>query len=220
MDTVLRNEIAVMKKDLIEYLSTTLTLSDMCVKALKNNDTKMAVEAMEFVEDYHGLADKLVDDAMYILTQNPLAKDLRRVIAYQSISKLVEAVIHNLLKVSKFTLRADGKLSRTSINRVRSMNAIFSEALSFMISEIKKPSSIQRDLYKINDFYKDMKEQVKKVQKELYKSLSTKKEMDEIKERIFTFSVCESIKRNGEKIVQIAEYLMFINNGKNHTFTK
>ena len=219
MKTILRDELVEMKESVIAYLELALKISQESIRALKNNDTRLAIETIEISNGYHNKADKIIDDFMFILTQNPLGKDLRRVVAYNAITKNVESMIHNILTGSKFTIRSEGKLSKTSINRVASIGKIFNDTLKFILDEIKKPSSTQKDLYKVLEYYEDMKNKVEKVRKELYKSLSDKKEEDEIKERLFTFSVCEAIKRNSEKLVKICEHLMFVNNGKNHSLS-
>ena len=219
MKTILRDELIQMKDSVIAFLELALKISLESIKALKSNDTKLALEAIEVSNGYHNKADKIIDDFMFVLTQNPLGKDLRRVVAYNAITKNIESMIHNVLKSSKFTIKSDGKLSRTSINRVASMGKIFNDTLKFILGEIKKPSSTQKDLYKVLEYYEEMKNKVEKVRKELYKSLSDKKDEEEIKERLFTFSVCEAIKRNSEKLVKICEHLMFVNNGKNHSLS-
>ncbi|WP_028592065.1 phosphate signaling complex protein PhoU [Paenibacillus massiliensis] len=113
---------------------------DHAITALEKNDTELAHQVVNSDVQINQMEEQVLDmGSRLIVTQQPVAKDLRRIIVSFKISSDLERMGDLALDVAKVTLRLDGKQMLKPLAEIQEMaelvKTMTNEAISSYLNE-------------------------------------------------------------------------------------
>lgn len=194
-------------------LEETIKQHNMAKNALVNNDVDLALKTLEGDKKIDLLYANIRSEIEFTITKRPLAKELRRTLAYLSIAKDIERLADYAKHISKFIIKTM-IISPSSLRRIRKVHKPFREMLPKLLKTLKNESIegtidltvMDKTIYSIRN----------KIFEEVVSSLSTKGDKQKINERIFVLNICNSLERASNHILNICEEIIFIKTGTHH----
>lgn len=200
------------KKSTLDMFSQIEKMLELSKILLENNDNKLALELIEedqYVDDNED--DVIIEINNFIITYQPVASDLRRVLAtYQIVSDL-ERIGDNFKTLAKNFLKSDidekkhQKMVNEILNEIKIRIKETKEAYSTTNYPLAK-SIARRD--------KDIDNLTKKLIDDINKKLVETEDIKEIKAFTRLLLLAKFFERSGDHLVNICEEIAYIKKGQ------
>ncbi|MDO7906097.1 phosphate signaling complex protein PhoU [Paenibacillus sp. JX-17] len=101
------NELRALLREMGEHVGTSM---DQAITSLQNKDAELSQEVVKKDAELNAMEEKIMDmGSRLIITQQPVAKDLRRIIVAFKISSDLERMGDLAVDIAKVTLRMEGQ---------------------------------------------------------------------------------------------------------------
>lgn len=213
--TLIRIETKKINEKISDLAQDIVDFHKKAAKALEKLDLEGAQEILDLTKIIDVKYLDIEADLEFLITKAPVDKDLRRTLAYLSISKELKRISDYAKHIAKYIIMVNTKARKSSISGILEIHKL----LMNNISELPK-------LLKTEDFNraleiakKDKLVDAKLVElRQLFiESISKKKDLDGIGEKIFALATASRLERAGDHFVRICEMIIYINNGQ-HVF--
>jgi len=192
-----------------------IEMLDLCKKQLSNareafftHDSDLAEEVLHTENRVNALDLKIDRDCeRFIALHNPVASDLRFVLALRKINFDLERVGDHAFGISNYIVEIDTPISRALLEEMRA-EEMFDAALS-MMDDISG-AYISTDTKKARKVFKKDKT-LNKININAFKVISegVKKDANLIDQYLLLFSVIKKLERIGDLVTNIAEEIIF-----------
>ena len=217
MSLVVREATRKLSNSLKNYLKFAQEINDLALEGLMKNDSEIGLRVLESLKKAEGIYNAFVEEAMYVLTQNPLAIELRRVVAFQFEAKLIFQMIRNSAKISKLSIQIKGKPRKSSVDNINRIDLHYDKLLKHLTSNLDaklKEIPLLVKKFRKEESFRDI---LREIRKSYEKEFVGEKDKEVIREKILVFTVCEALADSVECVWSILEYLLFIKSGKSES---
>lgn len=177
-------------------------------EAFSNHDNDLAEEVMHTENRVNALDLKIERDCEKLIAlHNPVASDLRFVLALRKINFDLERIADHAYGISKYIVVVNTKITKEAKDLLR-FDEMFDCALS-MLEDISEAYSLASTKKARKVFKKD--KTLNEINIESFAKISdaVKKNPNSIEEYLLLFSVIKKIERIGDLITNIAEEIIF-----------
>ena len=177
-------------------------------EAFSKHDSDLAEEVMHTENRVNALDLKIDKDCEKIIAlHNPVASDLRFVLALRKINFELERIADHAYGISKYIVDVDSKIEQQLLNNLR-FDEMYDSTLSMFeditIAYSERNTKKARKVFKKDKILNEINlESFKKIEEEI------KKNVEKTAECLLLFSVIKKVERIGDLITNIAEEIIF-----------
>lgn len=213
--TLIRIETKKINTKVFELAEEIVDLYKKGAKVVSNVDT---IGAQEVVDATRIIDAKYLDieaDLEFLITKAPVDKDLRRTLAYLSISKELKRISDHIKSIAKYIITMSDRAGKNSIAALLEMH----KTLMDLLSDLPKLLKTEDFELAIEIAKRDKKVDAKllELRQRFIESISKKKDLEKIDEKVFALATSGRLERAGDHIVKICEMIVYIHNGQ-HVF--
>ena len=206
--THLEVELPKLRNNLIEMMDVVQSQIDKGYEAVKTFDRALAYEIIATEKRVNALELKIDRDCEnYLALYNPVAVDLRYIMASFNINSTLERVGDNAESIARYILHFEEPLSPEMKERLQ-FDKMFQTAVGMFDDAIEaykeEDTKMARKIFKrdliINDIYLNSPQVIEELIKE---------NPDKIRQLLYVFSIIKKLERIGDLAKNIAEELIF-----------
>ncbi len=215
MSIKIENDLAQTKKMIIDMIAMTKNQYDDMVKCLETNDVELAQSVISADETINKMQEAFIEVSLWkIAKQQMVAKDLRRIVGFILIVKEVERIADYAKSICRYYIKY--KPSTKLINFFKKLVSKVIEMLT-EVSNIFEEERIE-SAYNILKYDNELDKIYKVENDSLIEKIREAKSKEEIKVITLTMQQLRSIEQAGTHIINIAETLIYIIEGKIYDF--
>ncbi len=213
--TLIRLETKKINQKVSELSKSIIESHQGASKALAKLDIEAAQEIIDQTKIINAKYLDIEADLEFLITKAPVDKDLRRTLAYLSISKELKRISDYAKHIAKYVITMNVKARKSSVAGILDIHKIL------MVNMSGLPKLLETENF---DMAIEIARSDKKVDAKLLElrhifieSIGKKKDFEGIDEKIFALAMAARLERAGDHIVKICEMIIYINNGQ-HVF--
>ncbi|MEK7253957.1 MAG: phosphate signaling complex protein PhoU [Bacteroidota bacterium] len=206
--THLDSELKILKADLLEMWRLVVKQLEKGSEALTNFDRDLAMEVVENEKRVNSYELKMDRDCENIFALfQPLASDLRLVLATLKISNNLERIGDIAASVAEFVLRADTNFNKEILDssKILEMQGVATEMLADTLEAFdKEDTRLARTIFKRDKILDE-------IDRNALESIveSIQKYPDQVKNSLLVLSMIRKLERVGDQSKNIAEEIIF-----------
>ncbi|AHF61358.1 hypothetical protein P344_05875 [Spiroplasma mirum ATCC 29335] len=217
MGVRIENDLAQTKQMVIDMISMTRNQYDDMFQCLKNDDPEMAKQVIENDQSINKMQEAFVEVSLWkIAKQQMVAGDLRRAVGFISIVHDVERIADYAKNICRYYLKY--KPSNKLVGYLQKLLEKVIEMLT-EISKIFEEEKISL-AYNMPKYDVDLDKIYRSENDELIEKIREAKTKNEIKLITSTMQQLKYIERAGDHVINIAESLIYIIEGRTYDFDK
>ncbi|TYP95256.1 phosphate uptake regulator, PhoU [Fodinibius salinus] len=208
MSQHLDTEIKLLKDNILELMFLVKNQLEKGKKALDNFDEELAHEIMANEKRVDSLELTIDRDCENLLAlHNPVAVDLRFVMAAFKINSDLERVGDHANSIAKYIIDFGGSIDEKTVETMR-LEEMYKTSVQMMTNAfnafITEDTELARRVFKLDRTLNEINREVSEVTSELIK-----KDVKETKNYLYLFSIIRKLERVGDLTKNIAEELIF-----------
>jgi phosphate transport system protein len=213
MRSLLDRELGELQSDVLRMASLVDVAVDKAVEALTNSDIALAHEVIAGDSYINGIRLKIEEEAQLILsTQQPLARDLRTIIAAIHIAAELERMGDHAAGIAQLVTRMEGDPTIANWPRLpkmakRARQMLQQGILAFVNHNAETALELVRRDDKLDKHYK-------KLFAESLESLTQMSDPAQIRAFTFMLWIGHNLERIGDRATNIAERVIFMTTGQ------
>lgn len=210
----IRKQTKELRNQIITLINNSIDIQDKAMKALYAANKSTALEVLKMDDRIDVNYNTLLKNTSFLLTQQPLAKELRRSIGYIQIGKNLEWIGDCAVEIAKFIISFKGKISTSSQNRIHKIHKLLYKSLKKLENIIINEDPNQAlKLAKLDEIIDGA---IFDVSGSLIKSITNKSKISLINERVYVLKILDSLEAAADHIVDICEIIIYIETGTLH----
>jgi phosphate transport system protein len=204
-------ELKVLEDDLLAMADLVQVAIDNAVRALLHHDVALATEVIEGDERINDLYTRIEQSILEVIaTQQPMATDLREVLAIYSISTDLERIADYAKGIGRAARKVEGGGQPSTLVHIEQMSELVRQILvdemdAFIRRDADDAATIARRDDEIDRLYR-------RVYQEVVTEMTQGRTTIEAGERLLW--VAKSLERGGDHVTNIGERVVFLTSGR------
>ena len=200
-----------LRKEILSLVKHCIKIHKTAIKALSDADKKNALIVLRMDNEIDVRYSEILKNSTFLLAQQPLGIELRRVIGYIEIAKSLEWIGNCSVKIAKFIIAFKDEISKSSQTRIKKVHSLLYSSMK-KISELIESEEID-DVIKLSKKDDIIDEKVLRVSSDIINSIARKGKINLIDERVYVIKILNSLEIAADHIVDICEIILYIATG-------
>lgn len=213
--TLIRIETKKISKMLIKMVDMVIANHKLAAETIHNVDREKALKVLENDRKIDAKYYEIEAELEFMITKAPVAKEMRRTLAFLHITRELERVADYAKHIAKFVIKSD-KVDSSTIKRIEKVHKEFMKMLAKVSTLIESESNDKA--LELATMDKNVDTLVQEIRRTLISSIIGKKDEKAIAQRLFTANVINSLERAADHIVIICELVTYIATGSHGSF--
>ncbi len=196
------------KNKLTENFELVIKAHNLSKEAIANNDIKKSLEVIKMHEKFLLNYVLFESEVLFALTKKPLAKNLRSTITFLIVMKELVAISNHAKKIASFGISEEKVLADSSKKRVRKIHKPVRGMMTTVLEFLKTEDETLVD--EIIKKEKTVNKAATSLRNEIIESVTTKKDKQEIEQRLYMLNVINSQEKAGDHLISICELIIYI----------
>jgi phosphate transport system protein len=209
--TVFENELQEIYINMLKMASLIEKSIDEMIKALMNNDKDIAKEIIKRDDEVDELDKYLTEKCIFIiLTQQPVAVDLRKIIASFKMVTDLERIADHCEDISMYILKIDKPIDESVLNNIKAMALLVKDMVHNIIDcfvdiDFQKAEEIAKNDDKVDMLFENIIESIEK---------TIEKEKENIHELISYIFIVKYLERMADHVTNVSEWIRYQKTGE------
>lgn len=201
--------------ELIKMLKMVQANHHQAQLAVKSFDRDKALMVLEDDKKIDAKMYEIVADLEFMVTKAPVAKEMRRTLASLRIVGELERIGDYAKNIAKFIIKSES-VDKSTITRISKVHSEFQKML-IKVEDIITSESIDSAI-KLASMDQKVNGLVQDLRKEIIASITSKKSISLIEQRVFSLNVINALERAADHIVIICELITYIATGNHASY--
>lgn len=213
--TLIRLDTKKLNNKIFDYSEDIMALYKRSASVVKSMSVQGAQQVFDITKELDARYLDIEADIEFLITKAPVDKDLRRTLAYLSISKELKRIADYTKSIAKYTVFMQKIARPKSIEHIVNMHKYLMDIL-IDLPKLLKTEDFELAI-EMSKRDKKLDTKLVEIRNKIVESISKKEDLDAIDEKIFCLSAVSRLERAGDHIVKICEMIVYIHNGQ-HVF--
>ncbi|XKF66160.1 phosphate signaling complex protein PhoU [Virgibacillus necropolis] len=206
-------QLAVLKSELMELGNLAKLALDRSINALENQNVDLALQVIDEDAKINALEEEINENATWLIAkEQPLASDLRKIIAIMKVTTDIERIGDLAVNIAKSVIRIGEREFVEPLNKIPHMASITQKMIDNILFAFN-----EEDIYKARDVA-NMDDEVDKMYGRLVEELMglMTKNPEYIAQIIQLSFVCRYLERVADHTTNISEAIIYLVKGKRY----